>query len=312
MAELALTEMGTNALPEIVNILNDISDTSTEGGARRYNTGQAVKWLGRGVVSAFPDFVTALKSGQQSKAYAGAVALSASAPMVPEAFSILTNHLTDAAAGTRDAATYGVGLCLGSESNDYATPALPLLVKNLNDPLDYIRSDSAVALMLFTQRQCQRGLPEPEFLIPPLIERLRDKYSYARDYAAGALSCSCFAEKLKPWVPELQQLLNDPELMVRQSAGQILQQIGARGTNGAVDGALNAPGARGMTGTNLSGAPVNIGTGTASFSVVTNGTGQLSYQWFLNTNAIAGATNLPDRAVIESNAVESPGKVPPK
>ena len=46
--------------------------------------------------------------GQQEKAYSGARALAFSAPQAPEAFSILTNGLTDSAAGARDAASMGL------------------------------------------------------------------------------------------------------------------------------------------------------------------------------------------------------------
>ena len=102
-------------------------------------------------------------------------------------------------------------------------PALPLLVRNLKDPVDYVRADTAAALMAFTQHQCQRNLPEPEFLIQPLVELFHDKYSFARYHAAVALNCSCFGDKLKPWLPDIQKLLSDPDAGVRRTGSNLLQ-----------------------------------------------------------------------------------------
>jgi HEAT repeat protein len=225
MAQRALTEMGTNALPGILKFLNESTEQSGEADSRRLNMAQALGFMGPGVESSLPAFTALLKSGQQEKAYSGARALAFSAPMAPEAFSILTNGLTDSAPGVRDAASHGLLFCLTFESNSFAMPALSMLVRNLKDPFDYVRSDTAVALMSFTQRQCQRNLPEPDFLIQPLIGLLHDKYSFARYYAMIALDCSCFGDKLKPWLPDIQKLLGDPDESVKREAADLLQRL---------------------------------------------------------------------------------------
>ena len=208
MAELALQDLGTNALPGILKVLNESNDVTIT--TRQLNFAEAVQYVGAGAKSAVPGFMALLKSGRQERVYSGAAALAFSTPHAPEAFSILTNALTDPCPGVRDAACYGLGCCLSEPSFNFqnialAETALPLLVRGLKDPVDYVRADTAATLAQFTQRQCQRGRPEPDFLIPPLIDLLQDKYSYARQHAEWALSCSCFTDKLKPWLPSIQK-----------------------------------------------------------------------------------------------------------
>lgn len=225
MAELALTQMGTNMLPGILKILNESTEQSPDADNRRVNVAEAVKYMGPAVKPALPAFEALLRSGQQEKAYSGGRALAFSAPIVPEAFSILTNALLDPAPGVRDAATHGTGWCLSFSPHEFAVPALPLLVRNLKDPVDYLRSDTAAALANFTQHQCQEGKPEPDFLWLPLLEMLHDKYSYARTHSLSALSCSAYRDQLKPSLPEIQRLLTDPDEGVRRFATNLLQMI---------------------------------------------------------------------------------------
>jgi HEAT repeat protein len=225
MAELAMTELGTNALPGILKFLNESTDQAGEADSRRLNFAEAVQYMGPEVKIALPEFTALLKSGQQEKAYSGARALAFSAVAVPEAFSILTQALSDTSAGARDAACHGIGFCLTFQTNAFAEPALPLLVRKLKDPVDYVRSDAAAALAQYTQHVCQRGQPELDFLIPPLIELLHDKYSFARQHAAWALSCSCFREKLQPWLPAIQNLQDDPDEGVRREVATLLQFV---------------------------------------------------------------------------------------
>jgi HEAT repeat protein/predicted Ser/Thr protein kinase len=216
MAELALTQLGTNTLPGILKILNDSTEPAPEADNRRAAVAEAVAYMGPAAKSALPAFEALLRSGQQERAYSGARALAVSAPIVPEAFAILTNALADPAVGVRDAAIHGMGWCLSFYPNDFATSALPMLVRNLKDPADYVRADAASALMLFTHHQGDQHLPVPDFLLPPLLELLHDKYSYARAHAAYALACPCFRDKLKPSLPEIQKLLDDPDENVRR------------------------------------------------------------------------------------------------
>lgn len=225
IAERALTDLGTNALSKLVEILNDSTDQSMKNQNRHLNAAQALRFMGPGVKSGLPAFTAMLKSGQQETAYSGARALAYSAPMAPEAFSILTNGLTDSVTSVRDAATDGAGFCLQLESNRFAEAALPLLVNNVNDPVDYVRSDTAVALMMYTQHQCQRGVPVPDFLISPLVGLLHDKSRYARGYALAALDCSCLKDQVKPWLPAIQKLVDDPDAFVRQSATNLVRSL---------------------------------------------------------------------------------------
>jgi len=276
-AERALIDMGTNVLPGFLKILSESTDSASDDDTRRYNTAHALRFMGSGVEAGLPDFVTLLKSGDQGKAYAGARALAFSAPMVLEAFSILTNALTDSAAGVRDAASHGVGLCLGigMESNNFAESALPLLVRNLSDKIDYIRSDTAVALQEYANRQSMRFPPgdaKPDLLIPPLIELLHDKYSFARFYASEALWCGCYKEAIKPWIPAIQKLLSDPDEGVRFTATNCLQMLHIGPA------------------TNAAQTPAVMQAVTFKAVVETNAPG-ISYQWVIDSNNAAGATN---------------------
>jgi HEAT repeat protein len=171
-----------------------------------------------------------------------------------------------------------VGLCFNTETNSFAEPALPLLVHNLKDKVGDVRLGAVQALGMFTQHQCQRGLPEPDLLIPPLMEMLQDKYSYARMYAINALDCSCFADKLKPRLPAIQKLLSDPDAGIRQSTSNLLQTL------------KDSP----VTNATLTVFPA------ATFSVQGNGTNPLSYQWLFNSNGGAATNPLGDHLTLDS------------
>jgi HEAT repeat protein len=228
--------------------------------------------MGSGARSGLRAFTALLKSGQLPAGYSGARALAFSAPAVPEAFSILTNGLMDASAGVRVAASHGVGLCFNTETNNYAEPALPLLVRNLTDKDKDVRLSTANALMLYAQHQSSHFPPldaKPDLLIPPLIELLRDKYSYVRETAIYTLADGCFRDGLKPWIPSIQKLFDNPDEGVRQSATNLLQR-------------LNVTAATNVT-VNASQAPV--------FTLQASGSGPLTYQWLFNSTNAAGATN---------------------
>lgn len=224
-AETAMREMGATALPDILEGLSQAPDAPTSADTEHYNMAMAVKYLSAGVKPHLPQFVRLMESGHQGRAYAAAAALSACAPDVPEAFDILLTRLANQVVGTRDAATYGIGLCLGTVPNDFALPALPLVISNLQSEADYLRSDSVVALMIFTQRQCQNSKPVPDYVVASLIPMLHDKFHFARFYASVALNNSCLIPRLKPYLPELQKLTNDPDSEIRQIGRQLLISV---------------------------------------------------------------------------------------
>jgi beta-lactamase regulating signal transducer with metallopeptidase domain/HEAT repeat protein len=225
LAQRAIADMGINALPEFLKILDD-KDRSSEGDHRRYNAAQALKFIRPGLKAGIPSFKQLLTSGDEESAYAGARALAVATTTVPEAFTELTNGLSHPAPGTRDAAAHGVGLLLGSDSNQLAESALPLLLRNLKDPADYVRADTAAALSGFVQHQYAFDQDaKADLIIPPLIECLHDKYSWARLYAATALAD--YGGQAKSAVPILATLLNDPDSQVRTTATGALNRIEA-------------------------------------------------------------------------------------
>ena len=222
LAERAIAELGTNALPEFLKILDD-RDRTSEGDDRRYNTAAALRFIGPDLKSWIPSFNSLLLSGDQETAYAGARALASTTPIVPEAFAELTNGLVNPAAGVRDAASHGVGLLLASESNHLAESALPILLHNLKDKAQFVRADTAGALMMYVQFQQTHGRnAQPDLIIPPIIELLQDPYSYARQNAEMTLR-----DYGQDAVPVLRRLLVDPDSRVREAATNAVSKIGS-------------------------------------------------------------------------------------
>ena len=223
LAQQAVAGMGTNSLPEFLTLLGD-REQGIEADTRRLNAAAALGFIGPGLRSAIPEFVSLLFSGNQESAYAGARALAFSAPIVPAAFEDLTNALLDPSPGVRDAATHGVSLILGSESNHVAESALPLLLQNLGDHAQFVRADTASALMMYVQYQTTHDREaKPELILPALILLLDDNYSYARDYAGMTIK-----EYGKSAVPVLRGLSNDPNVQVRESATKALRLLEAK------------------------------------------------------------------------------------
>ncbi|HEY5914004.1 MAG TPA: protein kinase [Verrucomicrobiae bacterium] len=220
LAERAIAECGTNALPEFLTILDD-RDPSSQGDDRRYNAAAALRFIGPEIKSAIASFVSLLVSGNQESAYAGARALAFTTPIVPEAFVQLTNGLVHFSPEVRDAATHGVDLLLGSESNGLAESALPTLLGNLKDDAQYVRADTASALRTYVQTQRIHGRDaKPDLIIPAVIPLLEDKYSFARQYAGMVITG--YAEQA---VPVLLKLLDDSDGQVRARATNALGAI---------------------------------------------------------------------------------------
>ena len=222
LAERAIAELGTNALPEFLKILDD-RDRTPEGDTRRYNTAAALRFIGPDLKSWIPSFNSLMLSGNEQTAYAGARALASTTPIVPEAFAQLTNGLVNPAAGVRDAASHGVGLLLGSESNHLAESALPILLHNLKDKAQFVRADTAGALMMYVQYQQTHGHDaKPNLIVPSMIELLQDPYSYCRQDAEWALK-----DYGQDAVPVLLKLINDPDSRVREAATNAMSKIGS-------------------------------------------------------------------------------------
>ena len=279
MAERAIGAMGTHLMPEILKVLRETNDEPVLIDTRHFNAAKALKFMGPGVKDSLPDFAALLKSGNKQRAYAGAAALGYCAPAVPQAFSILTNCLTEAAPDVKSAAMYGVGACLQmeppSDANRFAEPALPLLLRNLKDKVDYVRSDATVELAFYTQHQCSRGQPVPtDLLTAPLMELLLDNNSHVRQNALYALDCWCFTDTLKPWIPDVQKLLEDPDDGVRRSTTNLLKRLNALPATNAIEHSGVTP----------------------ALSVEASGTEPLSFQWVLDpTNIAPSDTNVPPR-----------------
>ena len=226
LARLALKELGTNALPEIYKIL-DNKDKSEEGDSYRYRTAELLSIFKVDVLkTALPTFLQFLNSGNEPTAYAGARALAFSARKYSAAFAELTNGLISHSAGVRNASTHGVGLCLQFERNDFAEPALPQLVRMLEDKENYVRNGAAGALYNFVRREKMNGTVQhayPDLSIPALMKALDDSYSYTRLYAMSALAE--YGTLAKAALPKLYQLRNDASTSVRRQVERVIQAI---------------------------------------------------------------------------------------
>ena len=99
------------------------------------------------------------------------------------------------------------------------TRAVPALTAALGDKEYRVRANAAEALS---------KLP-PRDVVPGMIEALRSAEVSVRANAAGVLGS--FGPAAKPAVPALARALRDPNLRVRELAGEALNRIGSAGGN---------------------------------------------------------------------------------
>lgn len=213
-----------NSLDQIIKVLRD-TDPSEAGDDRRYKAAEQLKGLGSQAVKGLPVFRELLRSGNQETRYAGARAMAMISRVSPEAFQELNRALSDPDKGVRDAATHGVSLLFDPEfQNVDAGSTLPILVQNLRDPYQVVRSDTAIALLNFIQDQKRKGRSsEPALIIPALTQNLEDPYRYARYHAV--LGLQEYGDAAKSAIPQLRKLLQDSDPSVRGAAIQALERI---------------------------------------------------------------------------------------
>jgi HEAT repeat protein len=100
---------------------------------------------------------------------------------------------------------------------------LPTILSNLEDESRTVRADSIQTLRQFIDRQHFSGKDAaPELVVPRLITRREDDYSYTRN-AVQALQS--YADKAVTAVPYLQQRLDDSDEQVRRLAVGALKAI---------------------------------------------------------------------------------------
>ena len=212
----------TNSLDQILKILWD-DDPSSTGDDRRYKAAAQLRNLGPQAVQGLPIFRQLLHSGNQETSYAGARALAFTSEACPESFQYLSNALSDPDPQVRDAATHGVDILFGDEFKDVDS-TLPTLLRNLRDIDQTVRADTAGALREYVERKKQFGKgAEPELVIPALMQNLNDEWRYARLNAVQCLQE--YGDAAKAAIPQLRNLLQDPEPMVRAAAQGALEQI---------------------------------------------------------------------------------------
>lgn len=178
----------TNSLQYVLQILsakdsNEITDST------RFDAAEKLRSFGSEAVEALPAFVELLYSDTEDKRYGGARALAFISEKSPDAVQQLTSALADGNPEVRDAATHGVGILFNYDFKNVDSSALlQNVLLNLDDSSRTVRADTIQALRQYIDRQHWSGKEaQPELLIPKLIARLTDGYSYARVNAALAL-----------------------------------------------------------------------------------------------------------------------------
>lgn len=227
----------SNSLEHILRVLSD-NDSNTSTDSMRYDAAQKLQSVGPEAVEAIPSFLDLLRSDTEAKRYAGARALVFISERSPEAFQHLSNALQDSRPEVRDAATHGLGLLLSKDStNVNAVSAMPTILQNLEDVDKTVRADTIQTLRSYIDHQHWSAKDgNPGMLVPRLIQRLSDEYSYARVNAAMALGS--YGPKASTAAPYLKQLLQDPDEQVRRVSAEALARIeqappsgGARGSD---------------------------------------------------------------------------------
>jgi HEAT repeat protein len=234
IAQYAMSEVGTNALPEILRILREQEGGTGEARRRHAEAAWALEFVGPDARTAIPALAALLNGGETEPALSGARALAVLAPKFPEAYPILTNGLASPDPSARDAATIGVGDLLDAGLHNLdarltspAEAALPILLDGLKDKVDYVRADTAVALYFYAWRQSNAHRDAKRaMIVPPLIALLGDNSSKVRRQAAFALGA--YGADAKTALPGLTNLLNDPDEQVRHSARDALEDIKRR------------------------------------------------------------------------------------
>jgi len=107
-------------------------------------------------------------------------------------------------------------------------PAIPRLIKLLDDPYESARSEAALALSLIAVGEEDIELVEPA--VSNLTKLLDDPHEYAHSNAATALGWIGRAKPqlVEPLIPKLVELLDDPCEYARSSAVRALQGIGLK------------------------------------------------------------------------------------
>ena len=215
-----LKETKTNSIEQVLTVLWSKDATDSE----RFSSAEQLRKFGEEVAQAIPEFIRLLHSDAEATRYGGARALAFASEANPAVFEELKKALTDSDPSVRDAATHGVGVVFGYGFEvDYAS-AIPLLLQNLNDPSRTVRADTAASLAQYIESERRAGrTANPNHLVPALLPLLNDQYEWARIHSMSALEA--YEADARGAVPQLQELLQDPNPQVQKTAEGALRRI---------------------------------------------------------------------------------------
>ncbi len=196
----ALREIGTNALPALIELLG-ANDTDSASG-RRARAVLAFDALGTTGRAAIPQLAGLLHRGQAAQEVATILS-----SMGPDGLAPLAHALTNEQAGVRSAAAFALGKLRGD-----AQPAIPALIRTASDQDPTVRPNAIWSLGTI-------GL-EPSSVVPALAERLGDTNVAVRLFALKALRK--YGVQARPAVPAVLKALQDSNHEVRGTAGYAL------------------------------------------------------------------------------------------
>jgi HEAT repeat protein len=209
-AKAAFRQMGTNSLPELLEILRSwdtgartrqMASASRQSMIRQERALLAFDAIGAQAVPA----LTPLLSGDNALAAARALSHAG-----PEAVSALSQALTNATTKVRQ--TVELGLDSAAEKG---AVFVPILVGNLKDKDDLVRAHAAVALGRLNQ--------DPARSVPALAESLHDTNVEVRLFAAEALGQ--FGPRAASAIPAMLQASKNQENRVYRAIFSSLKQI---------------------------------------------------------------------------------------
>jgi hypothetical protein len=236
--ERAIRHMGTNALPWLLDWLNDeppppwkikvlkivqkfpkrlgggFAQQALQPNYVRFNFASTGFWvLGRDARGAIPGLVRLAKNPKCRNGGRNAVDILTHLgdEAIPELIAILRAPVT---AVRRPVIDYFHLLGTGGLGTN-ANAAAEAMVFCLNDSDHHIRSDAALALATFALR--------PKVVVPALAISCGDAVSEVRQSALSALAV--FGEAARPARLAIVQALHDPDANVRSAAAMALEQI---------------------------------------------------------------------------------------
>ena len=198
-----LSQMGSQAIPALIQLLKDQNSTVQE-------TTAILRQIGPATVAEIPALIQLLENQSVTVRLNAAKALAEIGPEAKPAVPVLIQLLEDQNSEVRSQAARSLG-----EIGPEAKPAIPFLIQLLEDPSSGIRSNIIEALRLIG--------PATVTEVSSLIQLLSDESTYTRSNAIRTLGA--IGPEAKDSVPALIQLSEDQNQNLRHLAQEAITKI---------------------------------------------------------------------------------------